>query len=193
MYYTDYLSNKDELKELSPEKKQAQLLRAKGYIERALKIYELFPDAHYLYGRILYELKDFEGAHREYSRALYLNPGKAMYHNNTGTALFALGKYYEAAVEFEKAMNLSPSDADHPFNLGSAYGAMGEAYRSKNDQANASKMFNSAITYFQKAIKMKPDYKSAYQFLGTTYMNIGDTLNGRIYLEKASRIKVSDK
>lgn len=188
MYYTDFLLKKENLDKLSPEARQAQLLKAKAYIERALKIYELFPDAHYLSGRANYELKDYEGAYKEYFRALSLNPGKAMYHNNAGTSLFSLGRYAEAATEFETAMNLNPADPDPPFNLGSAYGAMGEGYRQQHDQENANKMFNSAIPNFQKAIRMKPDYKSAYQFMGATYMNMGDTLNGKIYLEKAELV-----
>ncbi|MCW3102744.1 MAG: hypothetical protein JWO09_1184 [Bacteroidetes bacterium] len=188
MYYTDHLLKKENLDKLSPEARQAQLIKAKGYIEKALKIYELFPDAHYLSGRAHYELKDYESAYREYFRALSLNPGKAMYHNNAGTSLFSLGRYPEAAKEFETAMQLNPADPDPPFNLGSAYGAMGEGYRQKNDMENAVKMFNIAIPNFQKAIRMKPDYKSAYQFLGATYMNMGDTVNGKIYLGKAALV-----
>jgi tetratricopeptide (TPR) repeat protein len=189
MYYTDYLSKKERLDKLSPEARQTQLLKAKGHIEKALKIYELFPDAHYLLGKIKYEMKDYEGSYKEYFRALSLNPGKAMYHNNAGTALFSLGRFEEAAKEFETAMKLDPTDPDPPFNLGSAYGAMGEAYRQRSDVQTANKMFNTAIPYFQKAIKMKPDYRSAYQFLGTTYINMGDTMNGKIYIDKAAQIK----
>jgi tetratricopeptide (TPR) repeat protein len=188
MYYSDFLLKKDNLDKLSPEARQAQLLKAKASIERALKIYELFPDAHYLAGRARYELKDYEGAYKEYFRATSLNPGKAMYHNNAGTSLFALGRYSEAETEFEKAMDLNPADPDPPFNIGSAYGAMGEGYRVKGDSENAKKMFNMAIPNFQKAIRMKPDYKSAYQFLGATYMNMGDTLNGKAYLDKAAQV-----
>lgn len=189
MYYTDYLTKKDRLDKLSPDARQAQLLKAKAAIEKALKIYELFPDAHYLSGKIRYELKDYEGAYKEYFRAVSLNPGKSMYHNNAGTALFALGRFPEAAKEFETAMNQNPQDADPPFNLGSAYGAMGENYRQKGDIENANKMFNSAISNFEKAIRLKPDYKSAYQFIGTTYLNMGDSANAKVYMDKAAQIK----
>ncbi|MDF2436909.1 MAG: Tetratricopeptide 1 repeat-containing protein [Bacteroidota bacterium] len=189
MYYTDYLINKEELKKLSPEARKARLLQAQGYIRRALKIYELFPDAHYLNGRISYELNDYETAYKEYLRALTLNPSKAMYHNNAGTALFSSGNYMAAAEEFKKAMTIDPLDADPPFNLGSAYGAMGEVYKSRNEIENANKMFNEAIPNFEKAIQLNPQYKSAYKFLGATYVNMGNPEKGKPYLEKAEQLK----
>jgi tetratricopeptide (TPR) repeat protein len=189
MYMTDHMIKKDSLAKLTPEAKKLRLVKAKAHIDKALKIYELFPDAHYLSGRINYELGDFENAYKEYFRALSLNPGKAMYHNNAGTSLFALGRFEEAAKEFDTAMKLNENDPDPPFNLGSAYGAMGENLRLKGDQQNANIMFDKAIGYFKKAISMKPDYKSAYQFLGTTYNNIGDTVNAKIYFDKAAQVK----
>jgi tetratricopeptide (TPR) repeat protein len=79
MYYTDYLINDDSLKTLSAENKQARLLKAKNYIQKALKIYELFPDAHYLSGRIFYDVKDYESAYKEFNRAMTLNSGIAKY------------------------------------------------------------------------------------------------------------------
>jgi tetratricopeptide (TPR) repeat protein len=188
MYYTGDIIKKEKLDKMSPEAKQATLLKAKSLIEKALKIYELFPDAHYLRGRVLYDLKDFNEAHKEYARAAYLNPSKAMYHNNAGTALFGLGKFGEAAKEFETAMKLNPEDPDPPFNLGSAFGAMGENLRAQNKPEEARKMFLQANVYFEKAIKMKPDYKSAYKFMGATYYSLGDPVKGKEYSDKAALI-----
>lgn len=188
MYCADYLTNKDTLKTLSAQEKEIRLLKAKTVITKALNIYNLFPDAHYLSGKIWYELKNYDSAYVSYNRALSLNPGKAMYHNNVGTCLFSLGRYEEAANEFREAMSLDKNDADPPFNLGSAYGAMGEQYRRKNDIENANRMFNMAIPNFEKAIKLKRDYKSAYQFLGATYINMGDTIKGRTYISQAEKI-----
>ncbi len=190
MYSADYLSNTDTLKLFSPEEQQVRLLKAQKYINKALSIYNLFPDAHYLSGRIWYQFKNYGEALKSYSAAMALNPGLESYHNNVGTCLFALGRYEEASKEFEKAAELNPNDADPPFNMGSACGSMGEAYRSKGDMENANKLFLIAIDNFKKAIRLNPNYKSAYQFLGTTYNNIGDTINGQIYLQKASQIQV---
>jgi tetratricopeptide (TPR) repeat protein len=188
MYCADYLKNKDTLKSISPQEKEIRLLKAKKMITKAINIYEPFPDAHYLYGKIWYELKNYDSAYVGYKRAMSLNPEKAMYHNNVGTCLFSLGKYEEATKEFMEAMKLDKNDADPPFNLGSAYGAMGERLKMQNDLENANKMFNLAIPNFEKAIRLKPDYKSAYRFLGATYINLGDTLKGRPYVEKSESI-----
>ena len=188
MYYTDFMSNKDTLATLSEPERQARLQKAQKSIKKALSIYELFPDAHYLSGRIWYEYKNYDSSYASFHRAMSLNPGKALYHNNTGTSLFSLGRYPEALTEFEKAESLDKNDADHPFNAGSAYGAMGEAYRSKNDMQHATEMFNHAIVKFKRAIELNPNYKSAYRFTGITYMSLGDSINGKQYLQKAEQV-----
>lgn len=189
MYTADYLSNVDTLATLSKEEQNARLLHAQRNINKALSIYSLFPDAYYLSGRIWYHLGNYQEAYNSYNKAMSLNPGRELYHSNVGSSLFALGRYQEAAQEFERSQQLNPQDPDAPFNTGSAYGAMGEAYRQHNDMANAQKMFGIAIDNFKKAVAMKPDYKAAYKFLGTTYMNIGDTLNGNANLQKAEQLK----
>ena len=188
-YYANNMTYQDSLDAVIPEVREVRLTKALESINKALAIYDLFPDAHNVAGRIYYAQKNYDAAYKSYSRASMMSPGKGIYHNNVGTSLFALGKYPEAKVEFEKAFELDKYYAEAVFNTGSAYGAMGEAYKNKGDKENATKMFNSAIEHFQKAISMKPNYKSAYQFIGMTYRNMGDSVNGQIYLNKAASIK----
>lgn len=186
MYCTDYMMTKDTLKTIPADAKKPYLEKALRTINKALDIYYLFPDAHFLSGRIWYDLGNYDSARSHYDYAAYLNPGKPIYQNNAGTCYFALGRFEEAAAKFKRAEELSPDFADHPFNLGSAYGALGESYRVKGDKENANKLFNMAIGKFQRAIQLDPKYKSAYQFMGASYMNLGDTVNGKLYLEKAA-------
>lgn len=189
-YYANNLANKDSLAAVKdPIEKTNRLKKAEKAITKALTIYELFPDAHNVLGRVRYENKDFENAFKSYSRAMQMNPGKGMYHNNAGTCLFSVGKYEEAAKAFEKAATIDPFDSDARCNLGSAYGAMGEAARVKGDQAGATQLFNEAIVNFKKAAEVDPMNKSALRFIGITYNNIGDTVQGKQWLDKAARIK----
>ena len=184
------MSNKDTLKTVSDAERQRRLLKAKDCVDKALKIYEVFPYAYYLRGRVFYQLNDYQHAYESYLHASSLNPGMAKYQNDLGTSLFSLGRFEEAAAVFQKAKDLNPLVADHPFNLGSACGALGEAFRQKNDMTNATAMFNKAIENFNLAIKLNPNYKSAYQFLGATYSNMGDSINAQIYFQKANQIKL---
>lgn len=186
MYTTDYMMNKDTLKAIPEASKKEYLLKAQRTINKALNIYYLFPDGHFLSGRIWYDLGNYDSAKAHYDYASSLNPGKPIYHNNAGTCYFALGQYEQAAERFKKAEELSPDFADHPFNLGSAYGALGESYRVKGDRENANKLFMMAIGKFQRAIQLDPKYKSAYQFMGASYVNMGDTANGKLYLDRAA-------
>jgi Tfp pilus assembly protein PilF len=189
-YYANNLANKDSLNAVkNPVEREQRLVTAQKSITKALELYELFPDAHNVAGRIYYEQKNYQAAFKSYSRAMEMNPGKGMYHNNAGTCLFSIGNYEEAAKAFEKAAEIDKFDADARCNLGSAYGAMGEAFKNKNDSENATKMFNLAIDNFKKATVIDPNYKSAYQFIGVTYKNMGDSINGQIFLDKAAKIR----
>lgn len=188
-YYANNLANKDSLKTVSDAEKKIRLEKAQKSINKALSLYELFPDAHNVAGRVYYEQKNYEASFKSYSRAMTLNPGKGMYHNNAGTCLFSIGNYPEAAKAFQKAIDIDKYDADARANLGSAYGAMGEAYKNQRDIVNANKMFSQAIESFKRATQIDPDYKSAYQFIGVTYQNMGDSVNGEIWLKKAASIK----
>jgi tetratricopeptide (TPR) repeat protein len=192
-YYANNLVNKDSLAAVSPQEREVRLKVGLEKINKALSLYELFPDAHNVAGRIYYEKKDFERSFKEYDRAMQMNPGKGMYHNNAGTCLFSTGKYEEAAKAFKKAIEIDPYDADAKGNLGSAYGAMGEAFKAKGDMQNANKMFDMAIAAFKEAIKVDPEYESAYRFIGITYNNLGDTVNGNLWLQKAAQHKKKKK
>ena len=189
-YYANNLANKDSLNAVKdPKERELRLINAQKSIKKALDLYELFPDAHNVAGRIYYEQKNYEASFKSYNRALEMNPGKGMYHNNAGTCLFSIGNYVEAAKAFQKAIDIDKYDADARCNLGSAYGAMGEAYKAQKDLANANKMFMLAIESFKKVTQIDPNYKSAYQFIGVTYMNMGDSANGQQFINKANSIK----
>jgi tetratricopeptide (TPR) repeat protein len=188
-YYANNLTSHNTLDTLAPQERETRLLKAQKSIDKALLLYDLFPDAHNVAGRIYYAQKNFQEAYKSYSRASEMSPENGMYHNNLGTSLFALGKFDDAAKEFQKATELNKYDSEAQCNLGSAFGAMGETYKNKGDILSATKMFTIAIENFKKATEINPNYKSAYQFVGLTYKNLGDTINGQIYLDKAARIK----
>jgi len=188
-YHANHMTNKDTLAAVSPQEKEYRLKTAQQNIEKALKLYELFPDAHNVAGKIYFEQKNYEAAFKSYSRASEMNPQKGMYHNNIGTCLFSIGNYAEAIKAFQKAIDIDKYDAEARCNLGSAYGAMGESYKMQNDLVSANQMFVKAIENFKKATEIKKSYKSAYQFIGLTYRNLGDEANAQIYLNKASSIK----
>ncbi|MGZ4159033.1 MAG: tetratricopeptide repeat protein, partial [Bacteroidia bacterium] len=146
-YYANNLANQDSLDAASPEVREIKLAKALASINKALAMYDLFPDAHNVAGRIYYAQKNYDASYKSYSRASMMNPGKGIYHNNMGTALFAVGKYEEASKEFQKAFDSDKYYAEAVFNLGSAYGAMGEMDKNKGDADDSNKKFNTAIGY----------------------------------------------
>jgi Flp pilus assembly protein TadD len=59
-------------------------------------------------------------------------------------------------------------------NYGATLGTLGE--------------YQNAVTYFKKAIKLKPNEASYYQMVGLTYQNMGRSDLAGSYLQKAQTL-----
>ena len=106
--------------------------------------------------------------------ALKIEPDFAEAYNNRGNALAGLGKFKEAIPEFQKAIDLNKKYGEAYRNMGSTYGNMGQ--------------FKKALDYFYEAMKFDSTDISVYGFIGMTYQNLHDTVNAKIYLDKANRM-----
>lgn len=188
-YHANMMTNKDSLAKMPPVEKEAVMKYALDELQRALKIYEQFPDAHNQVGKIQYEFKQYDNARKSYQRALELNNSNATYHNNFGTCLFVTGQYAEAEKAFRKAIELQPSYPDALCNLGSVYGTLGEINKGQGKPNEAKAYFEQAIVYFKKTITEDAGYLSAYNFIAATYKNLGDQPNADIWVRKYEEMK----
>ena len=79
---------------------------------------------------LLAVIRHQEGRHEEalalMGRAIAINSGKAVYHNNYGAVLMSLQRFAEARRSFATALKLSPQYADALANLGLALAAWQE-------------------------------------------------------------------
>lgn len=71
-----------------------------------------------------------------------------------------LKKYAEEAADYTLLIELNPNNVSYYYNRGVAF------FKSNN--------FNNALTDFNKAIEMKPDYVNAYKYRANTHGKLGD-------------------
>lgn len=69
-------------------------------------------------GRILSEVKDFEGAKTLFETCIAVSPQFAIGHFNLGLTLKAMGRFEEAIAAYQKAIELQPDYAEAHQNLG---------------------------------------------------------------------------
>lgn len=150
----------------------AEIYKSQGKFADAINLYKL--------GVIRYKLN------------ISMNTTDPTVYNNLGTCYFGIG-YYDntglyfdsARVEFMNAIDKSTMCYEDALaNLGSVYGMMGAAAQQQGRNTDAVNYFNKAIEQFNKTIECDPDNIQAYQFLGVTYANLGDTIKAKPYTQK---------
>ncbi len=138
---------------------------------------------------------NYRAALREFIKAQKLNPDDPYLHNDMGLSYLAMKRPEKAVTHFKKALALNPSFAAAKNNLGTAYLAqenwdaaiatfkelsqdllyatphypltnMGWAYFNKGQ-------YGQAKTYYEKALKARPNYPIAMRGLGRTYLKTG--------------------
>ena len=91
---------------------------------------------------------DFEGALREFTHAIRLDPDGAGGYVLRGMTKAALGKLSAAIVDYDEAIRLDPNYANAYFNRGYAKGEL--------------RRYPAAIADYDEAIRLDPNYANAY-------------------------------
>ena len=131
--------------------------KAKEAVVRALEIDETLAEAHNSLAFIKENYDwDWEGAEKEYKRALELNPSYAMAHLWYAGFLGAMGRHEESIAENKRALELDPLSPIIGADLGTNY--------------LSARQYDMAIEEFHKVLEMDPDYFVANLFLGLAYL-----------------------
>jgi tetratricopeptide (TPR) repeat protein len=114
----------------------------------------------------------------EYQTALRISPDSAIIHNNLGNALQQTGHPSEAIAEYQAALRIEPTYADARKNLDIAHHApaadSAEAhYNTAMDLSHAGRL-TEAVTEFEAALRLRPDYAEAQNNLGVALTQIPD-------------------
>lgn len=133
--------------------------KARGAAKKALELDENLGEAHnsLAYVKTRYDF-DFEGAEKEFRRAVDLSPGYATGRFWHGEFLTIMGRFDEAIEEMKKAVELDPISLIINANLGWTY-MCAERY----DQASAQ---------FEKTKEMDPNFQVVYLYMGFSYIDM---------------------
>ncbi len=99
-------------------------------------------------GSILYVQGDWDGAVREFLKAIHFSPESAIPHNNLAMALYRQGHFTDARIEFFSAVRLNPQYAEAWNNLGFILFDQG--------------FHASALDRWKLAVKLGPNWPSAW-------------------------------
>jgi len=134
---------------------------AEAAIKKGLALDRDSSEMHNASGELNFLKWDWEGARREWRRAVELAPGDPNTHNWYAGSLLVLGFHDEAISEAKRAVQLDPSSDDFRMMLGTRYWFSGRHE------------YNESIAVFREGLQRSPN--NAYL---QNYLAIACTLNG---------------
>ncbi len=127
---------------------------------KALELDDELAEAHTALGTVKYFYDwDWEGAEREFRRAIEINPSYADAHQMYSFYLSAMGRFDEALAEMRRAQELEPLSLVKIAGIGEIL-----YFQHQSDQA---------IEQYQKALEMDPNSGFAHWAIGNAYLNKG--------------------
>jgi tetratricopeptide (TPR) repeat protein len=169
-------------------------------------------EADMLVAEALDEMKDHEGAMREFRAAIQANPKEPNVHFGLGYLLWTKGQYADAAKEFQAELDNDPqhrqamlylADAEIQMNRDDDATSLLEKLV-KLDPANAMAHRDLGIVYadqerkqdaqaeFLAAINLKPNDVNAHWRLGRLYRSMGKTAEAKAEFDKANSLNKAE-
>jgi serine/threonine-protein kinase len=134
--------------------------RAKATAIKALEIDQTLAEPHASLGYVKFWYDwDFEGAEREFRRAIELNPDYGTAHHWYGEALGMMGRFEDGVKELQLARQVDPLSPIISADLGKLF--------------FLARQPDKAIEELQKALELDPDLPLAHVFLGLAYNKKG--------------------
>ncbi len=135
--------------------------RAKEYARKAIAIDDTLAEAHasLAWSLFIYDW-DWDGAAREFRRAIALDSSYATAHQWYGFLLAARGAHEESLLELHTALELDPASVSGRRSLGWSY-----YYARRYDQARH---------HLERAIAMNPTAEESFRVLGFTLLQMGN-------------------
>jgi len=131
--------------------------KATAAVKEALEIDDTLSQAHASLASMKMHFDwDWDGAEREYKRAIELDPGNANAHSGYAMYLSAMGRSDEAIIELKRAQELDPVSLFIKMVGGWIF--------------YYARQYDESIEHFRKTLEMNPNYVMAHIWLGQTYI-----------------------
>jgi serine/threonine protein kinase/Tfp pilus assembly protein PilF len=149
---------------------------AQAAAAKALALDDSVGDAHVASAQVKYkEDWDWDGAEREFKRAIELNPGDTLAHHLYSHLLLTMGRNQESLKESELYIRLDPVSPAAYDHLGFHYVADGR--------------FELAIAAYRKVPLLDPTWESSHQWLGDAYRLQGMSEEALVEYERAMAVE----
>jgi len=133
--------------------------KAKGFTLEALEIDNGLAEAYSSLASIKRDYEwDFEGAEREYKRAIEISPGDANAHHQYAFLLSLLGRHEDAIKEVKLACDLDPLASRIRANVGYIL--------------YLARKYEEALEELKKALEFDPNHCAIYAYLATVYREV---------------------
>ena len=153
--------------------------RAKAAAEKALAIDPSLAEAHISLAWLVQRLSwDWEGAEREFRRAIELNPGYATGHHFYSNYLASMGRPEEALAENRRAWELDPLSLI--------------VYNAKGRILVTARRYDQAIEAYHKPLEMDPSFFPSRRQFGMAYAAQGRYPQAIAEFQKALRLWPED-
>ncbi len=148
---------------------------AQAAAAKALALDDTVGDAHVASAQVKYkEDWDWNGAEREFRRAIELNPGDTLAHHLYSHLLLTMGRNQESLKESELYVRLDPVSPAAYDHLGFQYTADGQ--------------FELAIAAYRKLPLLDPTWESSHEWLGDAYRHQGMSEEALVEYERAMAV-----
>lgn len=149
--------------------------RIKVALQKALELDDTLAEAHASMGHLMTTFEwDWEGAEREFRRAIELSPSCATARQWYSIYLRAMGRTGEALAETRRAHSLDPLSPTYSAGLVSVY--------------NFARQYERALAACQEALEVNPNSPVLIGHLGMIYMQMGLHAEAVATLEKLSSV-----
>jgi tetratricopeptide (TPR) repeat protein len=146
--------------------------RAKETANKALELDNRLGEAHAVLARIMYFDLDWQGAEREFKRAIELSPGYATGHQRYSLLLMQMGRTEESLREIHLAQALDPLS----LSISSSVGF----------RLLWARRYDQAINQLQKTLELDPGFAQTHLYFGWIYEAKGETEKAIQELRKAT-------